>query len=219
MAHAPGFFLTLEGGDHSGKSSQIDHIRTCLERHGFPVVVTREPGGTSLGERLRHMVLHDPAFLDVSPLAELFIMAAARAEHVVKVIRPALASGKVVVSDRFSDSSLAYQGYGLGLNLDDIRAINRIATGGLEPNLTVVFDVPVSISRSRSSQRSGVDRIESRNDEYFERVRQAFLQLAASEPERFIVIDGTQSPEAVQEQLTRIITDRVIPYLSGGAKA
>lgn len=214
----PGFFLTLEGGDHSGKSSQIDNIRRYLEQHGFQTVITREPGGTPLGRKLRHLVLHDPAAADIAPMTEMLLMAVDRSEHVDKVIRPALAAGKIVVSDRFADSTIAYQGYGLGLNPEDIYLINRVVTGDLKPDLTILFDVPVAEFRARSRRTPDrtPDRIESRNDEFFVRVRWGFLELARREPERFAIIDATQPPQEVTRQLLKTIQHRVISQLSGG---
>lgn len=213
----PGFFLTLEGGDYSGKSSQIQHIRSCLEERGIPVVVTREPGGTPLGKKLRRLILHDPIAEQADPMAEMLLMAADRAEHVAKVIKPALAAGYVVVSDRFIDSSVAYQGYGLGLSIQHILKINSIAAGDLKPDLTILFDVPVDVQRERARNDGSSDRIESRSNDFFERVRQGYLQIARNEPHRFEVVDGTLSPGEVQRRVIRIVRDRVITPLFGGS--
>ena len=206
-----GLFITFEGGDGAGKSTHLEFVRDTLAARGVEVLLTREPGGTPLGQVLRGLLLEsDDA---VSPVTELLLMAADRAEHVARIIRPALEAGKVVVSDRYADSSIAYQGYGLGLDLETVRAVNRVATGGIEPDLTLLFDLPPGVGPSRRP-RPG-DRIESRDPAYHERVRRGYLELAAADPGRFVIIDASQPVEAVRQRLREILEERVLSRLSG----
>lgn len=208
-----GLFITFEGGDGAGKSTHLEFVRDTLAARGVDVLLTREPGGTPLGQVLRRLLLESGAGDAVSPVTELLLMAADRAEHVARVIRPALEAGKVVVSDRYADSSVAYQAYGLGLDLEAVRAVNRLATGGIEPDLTLLFDLPVGVGPSR--RRAQGDRIESRDPAYHERVRTGYLELAAADPGRFVIIDASQPVEAVQQRLREILEERVLSRLSG----
>jgi len=202
-----GLFITLEGGEGSGKSSQAQALKTLLEAKGFSVTVTREPAGCPLGQRAREL-LSDPS-LELDPRSELLLFVAARDQHVAEVIRPALDRGDVVICDRFGDSSVAYQGYGRGLSLEDVRLANRIATHGLVPDLTVLLDVPVETGLGRKAGESGPDRIGQEGAEFHERVRQGYLAMAGEEPERFLVVDGTIPPE----EITRTIWQRLKPLL------
>jgi dTMP kinase len=197
-------FITFEGIEGSGKSTQA---RRLAETLGAAAVLTCEPGGTALGRRLRAVVL-DARDLAISAQAELLLFCADRAQHVAEVIAPALAAGRVVISDRFVDSSLAYQGYGRGGAIDRIRALCDIATGGLRPDLTFLLDVPVEMSLSRVGKRGLGDRIESENAAFHERVAHGFRTLALAEPARFICIDGERPPDAIAETIQAAVAAR-----------
>ncbi len=193
-----GRFVTVEGPDGGGKTLVAAALCGALEARGIPVRLTREPGGTSLGDRLRSMVLdHVPEDPPLAPRADALLFAAARAQHVTEVIRPALARGESVVCARYADSSIAYQGYGLGLALDDIVALQAFATGGLRPDLTLLLDLPVEIGLARK-QADEQTRFEAGFDlAYHRRVRNGFLVIAAAEPDRFRVIDATAPVDVV----------------------
>ncbi|GAA5085701.1 dTMP kinase [Thermocatellispora tengchongensis] len=197
-----GLFIAFEGGEGSGKTTQSRLLAIWLRDQGYDVVQTREPGSTKVGMRLRAILL-DAAHQGLSARSEALLYAADRAEHVEKVIRPALHRGATVVSDRYVDSSLAYQGAGRALDQSDIAKVNAWATGGLTPDLTVLIDVPPSVGLARFA--SPADRIESEPIEFHERVRREFRALAAADPDRYLVVDGTQA----QEEVSRIIQDRV----------
>jgi len=187
--------VTLEGGEGAGKSTVLAALRVFLVECGDEVVWTREPGGTPLAELIRDLLLsrdHEPP----SPETELLLMFAARAQHVRETIRPALQRGAWVISDRFTDASYAYQGGGRGLDTDFISTLERNAVG-IQPGLTLLLDVPVVVGRERASGRGYVDRIESEQDSFFQRVHDTYLARAAAEPQRFLVIDATQSPQSV----------------------
>lgn len=190
-------FVTIEGIEGSGKTTQVRLLAEALGRLGVRVRVTHEPGGTPLGERIRELLLHRRD-LEISPLAELFLILADRAEHLERVVRPALARGEVVLSDRFSESTLAYQAYGRGLDLDLVRTADAAVRQGLSPDLTFVLDCPVAVGLARTQLRragSRPDRFESEAASFHERVRTGFLALAAADPARIRVVDGTQPPE------------------------
>jgi dTMP kinase len=196
-----GLFITLEGGEGSGKSSQAQALKALLEAKGYAVTATHEPAGCPLGQRVREL-LADPS-LELDPRSELFLFAAARAQNVAEVIRPALERGEVVVCDRFADSTVAYQGYGRGLSLGDVRQANRIASQGLVPDLTVLLDVPVEVGLARKRGEDAPDRIGQEGAEFHERVRQGYLALAAEEPGRFLMVDGTLPPAEITERIWR----------------
>jgi dTMP kinase len=203
-----GLFLAFEGGDGAGKSTQLGLLRDWLEGLGRTVVVTREPGGTPFGWHVRDLVLHGD---HVAPRAEALLFAADRAHHVETLVRPALERGEVVLTDRYLDSSVAYQGAGRDLGADEVRALSMWATRGLLPDLTVVLDVPPETGRSR---RGGVhDRLESEPDDFHARVRRHFLDLAAREPARYLVLpaDGTR------EDIHAAVRDRVTALLGAGS--
>ncbi len=187
--------ITFEGGDGCGKTTQIGLLAASLRERGIPVTVTREPGGTPLGERLRRLLLEPDGAVD--PWAEALLFAASRAQLVAQVIRPALADGQVVLCDRFGDSTLAYQGYGLGLDLDLLRSLNRMAAGGLVPDLTILLDLPPAEAGARRGGGPGGDRIAARDAAFHERVRQGYLDLARAEPERVAVFDARRPVEEV----------------------
>jgi dTMP kinase len=189
-----GLFIALEGGDGAGKSTQARLLGAWLEGAGHRVVLTREPGGTAFGREVRALVLHGD---HVVPRAEALLFAADRADHVETLILPALARGEVVITDRYVDSSIAYQGSGRDLGVDEVRDLSRWATGGLVPALTVLLDLPAGIGRDR---RNGVhDRLESESAEFHDAVRGRFLALAAADPDRYLVLDGRLPAEQIHE--------------------
>ena len=201
-----GIFITLEGGEGAGKSTNLAFVRKWLERAGREVVVTREPGGTELGERVRDILLHGRE-LHISAESEMLLMFAARAEHIARVIRPALDAGKIVLCDRFTDATYAYQGGGRGIPAARIAAIESWVQGDLRPDLTLLFDVPVEAGRRRAGLRSEPDRFEQESNEFFARVHATYLARAASEPGRMRVIDAGQSLEKVEQQIGAVLKE------------
>lgn len=199
-----GLFVTFEGGDGSGKSTQLELLAAWLDEQGVSYIVTREPGGTDVGEQLRDIILHRRGFL--APRAEALLYAADRAHHVHTVVRPALAEGKVVIQDRYFDSSVAYQGAGRVLAEDEVRELSLWATERLVPDLTVVLDVPADVLRARRmSTRTVYDRLEAEADDFHERVRDAYHRLATAEPRRFLEIDGQRPPAEIHQVIrTRV---------------
>jgi dTMP kinase len=214
-----GLFVTFEGGDGSGKSTQIPRLAARLEALGRESVCTREPGGTPLGEGVRDLLL-DPARRP-GPLAEAFLIEAARAEVVVQVIAPALERGAVVLCDRHADSTMAYQGYGRGLELEALRAWNRAATRGLVPDLTLLFDLDPAQALARRRGAGVSNRIDREPLEFHRRVRQGFLALAAAEPDRFVVLDAALDPEALEARAWEALEGRLTRAsgLAGGRPA
>jgi dTMP kinase len=191
-------FVTVEGVEGSGKSTLLQGLATRLASDGRDPLVTREPGGSSLGDAIRGIFLDRS--LSIQPLTEILLVNAARAEHVATRIRPALDAGRIVLCDRFVDSTIAYQGYGRGVDLNFTRQICDAATGGLHPDLTFVLDVPIEVSRERTlSRRHPADRVEAEGDVFHDRVRAGFLELAGSSP-RFRLLDGTLEPAALLER-------------------
>jgi dTMP kinase len=194
LSSSHGVFIALEGGDGAGKSTQARLLTSWFEELGHTVVTTREPGGTDFGRAVRELVLHGD---HVSARAEALLFAADRAHHVETLILPALARGEVVITDRYVDSSVAYQGAGRELGVDEVRELSRWATDGLVPALTVLVDLPTEIGRAR---RGGVhDRLESESAAFHDAVRDLFLALAAADPDRYFVVDGELSPEQIHE--------------------
>ena len=211
----PGTFITFEGIDGSGKSTQLRLLGTFLHAQGCDALLTREPGGTTLGLRLRAALL---AMEEVDPLTELLVFAADRAQHVRRMLRPALAEGRVVISDRYADATVAYQGAGRGFARELISQIVQLATEGLKPDLTLLFDVSIEESSYRTTRRStgkssagktGPDRLDIENSDFHRRVRDAYLQIALAEPERVKLIDTSGPVERTQERVREII----VPYL------
>lgn len=194
-----GRFITLEGGEGAGKSTLLAGLREHFQRAGIDALFTREPGGTPAGEAIRALVL-DPAHRGIAAETELLLMFAARAQLVRELLRPALDAGRWVLSDRFTDASYAYQGGGRGIDVARIAELERIATGGLQPDLTLLLDLPVAAGRVRATQRGAADRIEAERDDFFERVRAVYRARAQAEPARFRVIDATLAPTAVLQQ-------------------
>ena len=200
-----GAFLSFEGGEAAGKSVQAARLAESLGAGGRDVLLTREPGGTPFAERIRDVLLHARE-VDLSAEAQALLFSAARAQHTRDVIRPALAAGKVVVADRYFDSTLAYQGYGLGADLDGLRAMTRFAVGSLAPQRTFLIDVPVAVTLSRLGTRSGTarwDRFHGDDRAFYERVRDGYLRLAAAEPGRFVVVDGDRPEDMVAADIRR----------------
>lgn len=195
-------FITLEGVDGAGKSTHIPTIANLLRARGREVLVTREPGGTPLGEKLRGLLLHEA----MHPETEAMLMFAARCEHLEQVIRPALARGVVVLSDRFTDASFAYQCGGRGVSVDKMRQLETWVQGDFQPDLTLLFDVPVAISTQRLAGARDPDRFEKENAEFFERIRQAYLERARDFPKRFRIIDSGKSLAEITNELEILIS-------------
>jgi dTMP kinase len=200
------WFITLEGGEGAGKSTMLAVIEQWLREHGHAVVVTREPGGTEAGERIRDILLHRHE-LTLSTETETLLMFAARAEHLAQVVRPALAKAQTVLCDRFTDATYAYQGGGRGLPEARIAQLETWVQGSLRPDLTLLLDVAVDVGLQRAGQRGSLDRFERERAEFFERVRQTYLGRAAREPQRIRVIDATQAIDAVQRQLAAVLSE------------
>ncbi len=195
-------FITLEGVDGAGKSTHLNWLAERLRSQGKQVLLTREPGGTPLGEALREMLLHQAMHLET----EALLMFAARREHLDKVILPALAQGTWVVSDRFTDASFAYQGGGRGLDEARLQILEQWVQKDLQPDLTLLFDVPLEISRQRLAQNTSLDRFELEKQDFFQRVKQAYLKRAAQFPQRIRVIDSGRTIEEIQVELENIIS-------------
>jgi dTMP kinase len=200
-------FLTLEGGDAAGKTTQAVALERWLTELGRTVVRTREPGGTPLGSAVRDLLLHGDG--PIAPRAEALLYAADRAQHVATVVRPALARGDVVVQDRYLDSSVAYQGAGRVLDADEVRRLSRWATEGLLPDLTILLDLDPAVARDRRSGRAAEDRLEAEEDAFHGRVRDAFLALAAAEPDRFVVVDAGLPAEEVAARIRDAVRPRL----------
>jgi dTMP kinase len=206
-----GLFITLEGGDGSGKSTQSALLASWLEESGQTVVLSREPGGTELGLELRDIILHRRGYID--PRAEALLYAADRAHNIATKVRPALERGDVVLQDRYIDSSVAYQGAGRVLDPTEVRDVSFWATEGLLPDLTILLDLDESVSLLRLKERTKYDRLEEEKQEFHARVRAGYLELAAAEPERFLVLQATDSVET----LAAVIRERVAELLAGAS--
>jgi dTMP kinase len=205
------YFITFEGGEGSGKSTQIGLTGDFLKSRGIPFLVTEEPGGTLLGKRIREILLNRNTF-DIAPMAELLLFQASRYQHVETVIRPALQAGKIVLCDRFTDATVAYQGFGRGIPMDRIQQLNDIASASLKPDKTFLFDVPFELGLGRASRRMDLqqdrlreDRFEKEALEFHERVRDGYLSLARQEPERFIVLDGIKDIHDLQNKIRLLL--------------
>ena len=205
---ARGRLITLEGIEGSGKSTQIRHLAKVLTQRGYRVLQTREPGGTATAEAIRHILLTASSKEPVTPAAEALLILAARCQHVTHLIRPALQRGTVVLCDRFADSTLAYQGFARGLDLEWLRAANEVATGGLTPDLTLVLDLPVSVGLARRrADRGQQNRLDRETERFHRKVRRGFLALAAHAPDRMRIVNANRSAQEVQDELTTIVVN------------
>lgn len=204
MSSTRGFFITVEGGEGVGKSTNIDLIAAELRRSGKSVVLTREPGGTPLAESIRELLLQ-PGDEPWSVNAELLLMFAARAQHLSRVIKPALAKGQWVICDRFTDATFAYQGGGRGIDEQKIADLEQWVQGDLRPDITLLLDAPVEVGMARAGNRGKLDRFESEQLAFFERVRTSYLQLAQVHHQRYRVIDASQPLERVQQSLLQVV--------------
>ena len=200
-----GLFITFEGADGCGKTTQLNLLKEYLENNGYEVVLTREPGGKGLGEKVREILLNYDG--EVSNRCESFLFLADRAQNIDIIVNPAIEQGKIVLCDRHTDSSVAYQGYGRGLDINQINTLNNLATGNKKPDLTLVFDVDIETSMQRVGNEK--DRMESAGKEFFNRVRNGYLELAKQEPERIKVIDSTKSIPEVQKDVLEIIKTKL----------
>lgn len=204
MSGRRGIFITLEGPEGSGKSTQAQIVADFLRSAGQRVLITAEPGGDPIAEQIRAILLHSDSA--IVPEAELLLYLAARAQHVRHIVLPALERRDVVISDRYADSSFAYQGYGRGIDLAKLRMLNDFATGGLVPDLTILLDVPVELGLERQKDRN---RFEAESVEFHRKVRAGFLDLARLEPQRWVVIDASQTPEEVAGRMRRAVIERL----------
>lgn len=201
-----GKFISIEGIDGGGKTTQIKFIEDKIRELGLPTLLTREPGSSPVSEQIRSIVLSTDT--KISDKTELFLYLSARAELVESVINPALNSGKWVITDRFYDSTFAYQGFGRGLDIKEMKMANRVATGGLTPDITILLDISVKDGKSRASNRGEADRLEQNSLDFFEKVRNGFLTLAKDEPNRFIVVDASQDIDSVKSDILKELVDR-----------
>nr|WP_301300088.1 dTMP kinase [Pseudomonas chlororaphis] len=199
-----GLFITLEGPEGAGKSTNREYLAERLRAAGIEVLLTREPGGTPLAERIREVLL-TPGDEVMNPDTELLLVFAARAQHLAEVIRPALARGAVVLCDRFTDSTYAYQGGGRGLSVERIATLEQFVQGKLRPDLTLVFDLPVEVGLARASARGRLDRFEQEGRVFFDAVRQAYLKRAAADPARYLLVDAAQPLSQVQQALDALL--------------
>ncbi len=211
MKHKKGVFISFEGCEGCGKTTQISRLSTKLEESGYPVVVTREPGGTPIGENIRHLLIHSDA-PNMQPETELLLFAASRAQLVRELIVPALEEGKFVLCDRFLDSTTVYQGVARQLANEPVQCINRFAVGNLMPHLTIILDIPEEVSLHRVKHRatSVPDRLERETITFYKAVREGYLLLAENYPERFILIDGTQERDVIAETVWAEINKRFL---------
>ena len=196
-----GLFITFEGTDGCGKTTQIEMLKDYFEKQGRTVLLTREPGAKGLGTKLREILLNYDG--EVSPVCESFLFLADRAQHVDTIIKPAVARGEIVLCDRHTDSTVAYQGYGRELDIEQINMLNNIATSGLKPDLTFIFDIDIDTAQKRVGKNK--DRMESAGIEFFKRVRNGYLEIAKQEPERVKVLDGSKSIETIHNELLEIL--------------
>lgn len=192
-----GYFITFEGGEGAGKSIQVEILVSHLHEEGYTVVVTREPGGTRIGEQIR-AITHNQENVDLEATTEAYLMAASRAQHVAQIIKPAIEAGKVVVCDRFVDSSIAYQGYGRKLGADTIKSLNTLAVNGAVPDFTILLNILPEVGlKRRAKSRKSIDRLDIQQKDFYTRVTMGYLALAKQEPSRYVVIDADKSIEVV----------------------
>jgi dTMP kinase len=208
-----GYFITFEGPEGGGKSTQARLLAERLRAAGYPVTLTREPGGTPAGKAMR-AIWDDPAHSDLLPITDLLLICADRAQHVGSLIRPALARGEIVISDRYADSTRAYQGYGSGIDFATLETLLQFATGGLAPDLTLLLDIPAAegLARRHSASQAGanpLDRLDQRSLEYHERVRDGYLKLAAQDPARWVTLDARADPQTLADTIWQIVQARL----------
>lgn len=194
-------FITFEGVDGAGKSTHLNWFADTLRKRGIDLLVTREPGGTPLGEKLREILLHEPMHAET----EAMLMFAARREHIAQVIKPALERGTWVISDRFTDASFAYQGGGRGVEVEKLEQLERWVQGDLQPDLTLLFDIPVEVARERLSNNVMLDKFEQEKSDFFEKVRNAYLARSQKNPARFAIIRAEKTPDEVKASLEKVI--------------
>ena len=206
-----GQFITLEGGEGAGKSTQMTYVEECIKKAGKNVCVTREPGGTAISEAIRELLL-DHRQTEMHADTELLLMFAARAQHINELILPALEKGEWVLCDRFTDATYAYQGGGRGISNDHISVLENWVQGELRPDLTLLLDLPVETGLSRAGKRGELDRFEREQQDFFNRVRQSYLDLAAQHPDRYCIVDASLDIQAVQHQ----INEYLAPVLEKG---
>ncbi len=200
------FFITFEGTEGCGKTTQAELLYHYIQDKGISTILTREPGGSDISERIREILL-DRRSLDMVPLTELFLYLASRAQHTQEVIKPALAQGKIVISDRYTDASVVYQGYGRGISRPLIEQMNKTATGGLLPDLTIILDIDPAIALERIERK---DRFESESIEFHKRVRAGYLRLARENPERVVILNGSESISQIHSNIKDIFDSRII---------
>ncbi len=207
-----GYLITFEGSEGSGKSTQVARLAERFRAANYEVVTTREPGGTEIGEQIRHILMHASQGTQMFPETELLLFAASRAQLVREVIYPAVQSGKIVLCDRFLDSTTVYQGVGRHLAAEPVQLINQFAVGNMVPDVTVIVDVPaeVGFERIRHRRHDLPDRMESENIQFYRKVREGYLMLAKALPNRFVIVDGTPEIDKVEEAIWRQLRDRVI---------
>lgn len=196
--------ITFEGIEGCGKTTQIALLHTYLEKKGFDVIKTREPGGTTFGETLRKVFLHEN--MEVYPLSELLVFMAMRAQHVEELIQPSLREGKVVLCDRFVDASYAYQGYGRGIDLGIIETLNRLVTKGVRPNLTILLDCPVEKGLTRKAESADMDRFEKEELVFHKKIKKAYEKMSKADPKRFFVIDGSLDIDTIHKTIRKKVT-------------
>jgi dTMP kinase len=209
-------FITLEGPEGSGKTSHIPHLVEFLREKGHIVFPTREPGGTSISEQIRD-ILHDMKNAEMHPRTETLLYQAARAQIVEQVIQPRLADGEIVISDRYYDSTIAYQGYGHQQNLEDVRALVKYATGGLTPDLTILLDLDIEVGLKRKTQNEVEwNRMDAYTVEFHKRVRAGYLEMVKTEPQRWVVVNSDQAWESVQAELRKVIIEKLDKQVGAG---
>lgn len=206
-----GLFISFEGGEGCGKSTQLERLAERLRERGNTVHITREPGGTALGERIRHLLKHDDAGRGMCPESELLLFAASRAQLVREVLLPKLNEGCHVLCDRFFDSTTVYQGVARNLSASVVAAVNELAIGGLRPDLTFLCDLPADVGIARARERGGktFDRMETEALAFYEAVRSGYLTLARAEPDRFCVVDGSDAVETIEERIWHVVSQRL----------
>lgn len=203
-----GLFITIEGGDGSGKTTQIDLLMQYFDDHGYEVLLTREPGGTVISEKIREIIL-DKNHMEMADMTEALLYAASRAQHVQEFIIPNVNKGKVVICDRYVDSSVVYQGYARGLGIDTVEQINHYATLGLTPNLTILLDLPPEIGLARKKSQRALDRLELAADSFHLKVTEGYRILAKRHPDRILSIDATQSIDSIHQEIIKAIKDKM----------